>query len=114
MFKSVLVAMILVLSFSARAFAAEEKKKSDAESALKIENVSGQKNKVAGDIDEEISNAKLRAESGSKSKYSLSTTIQYTGGAISSPFAAERPNLSGLPGMQTLSSLSGRLNGRYR
>ncbi|MGZ3721435.1 MAG: hypothetical protein ACXVA9_00810 [Bdellovibrionales bacterium] len=109
----VIIAFILVATFSLRAFAAEEKK-SEGASSLKIENVTGQKNKVAGDIDEEISNAKMRAESGSKSKYSASTKIDYTGGSVASPFNAERPNLSGVPGNEVQSSVSATLNARYR
>ena len=112
--KIFLPALLLTLSFSVRSFAADEKKKSEGQSDLKIEDVNSQKNKVAGDIDEEITNAKMRAESGSKSKWSLSTTETYTGGAISSPFAADRPNIKGTPEAQRLTSIGGGLNGRYR
>ncbi len=66
------------------------------------------------DIDQEITNARLRAESGSKSKWSFSSSLAYTGGAISRPFGSDRPNLAGVPGMQVASSLSGTVSGRYR
>ncbi len=108
----VVIAFILVATFSLRAFAAEQK--SESASKLKVEEVTGQKNKVAGDIDEEISNAKMRAESGSKSKYSMSTKIDYSGGSLGSPFNADRPNLSGVPGSEIKSSISATLNARFR
>ncbi len=46
-------------------------------------------NKVEGDLDQEISNLKLRAESGSKSKWSMSATANYRGGSVSSRLGGE-------------------------
>ena len=50
-----------------------------SQSALRIEEVSDSANKVPGDIDTEITNAKIRTDSGSKSRFSLSSVTQYTG-----------------------------------
>lgn len=84
------------------------------ESNVKIEEVSGQKNKVAGDLDKEISNPKLRADSGSKSKYSMSTGLNYRGGSVQRPFGNERPNLLGTPEQQVDTSLDANIRARYR
>ena len=111
MLKSIL--LILPLVFSAPMVAMAEGETSER-NALKIEEVTEQRNKVPGDIDSDILNAKLRADSGSKSKFSLSATALYSGGTVSSPFGSERPNIKGTPDRQTLSSLGGGLNGRYR
>ncbi len=69
---------------------------------------------VDGDIDSEITHPMLRAESGSKSKFSLSASFSYTGGALSHPFGVQRPNLAKTPGAQVSTSLNGGLDGRYR
>ena len=45
----------------------------NAENKMTLEDAADKKNKVDGDIDEEITNPKLRADSGSKSKWSDST-----------------------------------------
>ena len=46
-------------------------------------------------VDELITNANLRAYSGSTSRWSLSNSITYDGGTVSSPFAEARPNIAG-------------------
>ncbi|HMN68849.1 MAG TPA: hypothetical protein PKC28_09960 [Bdellovibrionales bacterium] len=84
------------------------------ESKVTIEGVVDKKNKVDGDIDTEITNAKIRADSGSKSKWSMSTAMNYKGGEISRPFGIQRPNLSGLPETQTDTSLDASFRARYR
>lgn len=86
------------------------------ESSLKIEDVSGQKNKVdgEGDMDEVITNRKMRAEAGSKSKYSMSASVNYSGGSIDKPLAEERPNITGALGSTYKAALSGDISGRYR
>ncbi len=112
MFKTVLAALVLSLNFSVRAFAAEEKKK-EGQSSVKIEDVSGQKNKVEGNIDEEITNAKLRAESGSKSKWSGSFTANYQGSSLEKPLDKDRANPTNLKVPERV-KLSGDLGIRYR
>jgi hypothetical protein len=69
---------------------------------------------LTDDIDQEITNPKLRAESGSKSKFSLSGRFAYTGGAISHAFGEQRPNLAKTPGKQVNTSLDGGFDARYR
>lgn len=86
----------------------------NSKSTINVEDVSGKRNKVDGDIDNEITNPKLRTESGSKSRFSGSAAMTYRGGAVSRPFGTERPNLSVLPENQTDTSLDGTLKMRYR
>lgn len=113
MFKISALALALAFAFSASVFAAEEKK-SEGQTTIKIEDTT-EKNKVKdGNIDEEVTNARMRAESGSKSKWSLSTSVAYSGGAISRPFGAERPNLAGTPGNEIKSAGKIGLDARYR
>jgi hypothetical protein len=113
MLKTLIATLVLAMSYSAHVFA-DESQENQPKSKAKIQDVNGKKNKVEGDIDEEITNAKLRAESGSKSKFSLSATATYTGGSIVNAFGTERPNIKGTPEQQVNSSMGGGLNGRYR
>ena len=71
-------------------------------------------NKVDGDIDEEITNARMRANSGSKSKFSGSISAYYDGGSVEEPLSATRPNLSGDPDVPTFSGGGGSTSLRYR
>ncbi len=107
---------ILFVSLMALGFAAQaqENAKADAgQSTIKAEDTK-EKNKVDGNIDEEITNARMRAESGSKSKFSLSSSIGYTGGTLSRPFGVDRPNLAREPGVQERTSADIGLDLRYR
>jgi hypothetical protein len=56
-----------------------------------------QKNVVpnSDEVDDLITNANLRAISGSKSRWSISNSINYDGGTIRAPFAEARPNIAG-------------------
>jgi hypothetical protein len=113
--QSVLSSLVFAFSISSVAFAASEQKTtSDSQSTLKIDDAAGKKNKVEGDIDQEILNARLRAESGSKSKFSMSVKGAYTGGSVESAFGQKRPLLSSDPGNQDFTSLDIGLNARYR
>jgi hypothetical protein len=104
----------LLLSLSISAYAEEQTSKTEGETKMKIEDAAGKKNAVDGDIDQEITNKKLRAESGSKSKVSLSISANYTGGGLVKPLDEKRPNLYGRPGTQTVSSMTVGPNIRYR
>jgi len=94
--------------------ASESQNEKTSESKIVVDEVTSKRNKVAGDIDQEITNAKLRADSGSKSKFSVSTTANYRGGSVSRPFGMDRPDLSGLPDNQVDTSLDGSVRMRYR
>jgi len=66
------------------------------------------------DIDEEITNAKLRASTGAKSLLSVQSEFDYLGGSVNSPLSSVRPKLT--PG--TIGNddpkLTGKISGKYR
>lgn len=59
------------------------------------------------DIDEEITDARMRASLGSKSKWSFKSTLAYSGGSIREPGATVRPAYRTGPDAETLATLSG-------
>lgn len=67
-----------------------------------------------GDIDEEITNARMRATLGSKSKWSFKTSFGYNGGSVEKPFDSIRPAYRNAADMQALTALSGSIGGNYR
>ncbi len=107
-----LATLVLALSFGGvNAFA--QQAPATSKSTLKIEDVDPGKNKVDGDLDQEITNAKLRAESGSKSKFSLSFTGSYLGSSLEVPFDKDRPNTSNEATPPRV-FMGGSFGGRYR
>lgn len=62
------------------------------ESSAKIESLQ-KKDEQMKDIDQEITNNKLRAELGSKSKWSIRTAMNYQGGTVQKAFSDERPEI---------------------
>ena len=65
------------------------------------------------DLDNEITNARLRAQSGSKSKWSGRLGIGYSGASLAKPFDEVRPNIS-YPGYTRAISLGLSTSLRYR
>jgi len=107
-----LIIFVLGLSLSG-GFVSAQETSSETKSTLKVEDVNPGKNKVDGNIDEEITNAKLRAESGSKSKFSLSFTGSYNGSSLEKPFDKDRPNITNDP-IAPRVYMGGSFGGRYR
>jgi len=66
------------------------------------------------DIDVDITNAKLRAESGSKSKWSIKANIGFNGGNLETPFSEVRPNYAGISSQDNSTSISGTIAAAYR
>ncbi len=66
------------------------------------------------DVDQEITNPKLRAETGSKRVLSIQSSFNYSGGSVSEPFGRERPRLS--PGQVELdpTKITGSVSVKYR
>jgi hypothetical protein len=98
---------------------AEEKAAIEAEKAtpIPVKEVGGPvQNAPAGAVDDPdqlITNAKMRAESGSKSRYSFRSKVNYYGGALNQPFAAVRPNIGAAPGQTAFGQFTGELSGKY-
>jgi hypothetical protein len=84
------------------------------ENSIKASDVTGEKNVTPGsDIDDTITNKKMRAETGSKSKYSISSQLNYIGGSIESPLSEDRPNIAGANGTTDASLIGGQISGKY-
>lgn len=66
------------------------------------------------DIDQEITNARMRAELGSKSRWSMSASLAYSGSTIEKPFEEVRPEYRGSEGAPTPVDLSGDIGVKYR
>ncbi len=66
-------------------------------------------------VDEVLTNKRLRAETGSLSKFSIKTSLGYSAGSIEKPLDPLRPNLTGSNGnMMTLQSVAGSVGLKYR
>lgn len=107
--KLALIGLASSLAFAANA---QESTGSASTSTVSTEQTLG--NKVDGDIDEEITNARMRAANGSKSKISASIGLGYTGASLKKPLDGIRPNLSGTAQDQSTSRFTSSLSGRYR
>lgn len=114
--KTLLTALSAVLAFGVSNAYAADGDSSSGESKLKVEDVKqGQKVKDASDnVDEVITNRKLRAETGSKSKFSLATSFNYQGSTLEKPFAKERPNITDGANTQATAALTGTVSGKMR
>lgn len=112
--KSVLI-LAGVLALTAQAHAQSETQ--SAESTTKMENVApNAPEKKAGedDVDNVITNRKLRAETGSKNKYSFSTALSYNGGTIKNPGSDTRPNIASTAFVPLKPALAGTIGAKYK
>jgi len=66
------------------------------------------------DIDDEITNAKLRAATGSKKLISVSSSLAYAGASILNPTSTERPQLNSGSNAADPTNLSGNIALKYR
>lgn len=85
---------------------------SSSETKAKLKDIKG--NEGQADVDQLITNKKLRAETGSKSKVSVSTFFQYNGGSLESPGAKFRPNITAGSDNTALSGIVGQIGGKFR
>lgn len=106
--------MAAVLLLGTQGYAQETEE--GAESSMTIEDAAGTTNTVPGegDMDDVITNKKMRAEAGSKSKYSFSTSLGYSGGTVEKPLAEERPNITQGTAATAKALASANVSGRYR
>lgn len=86
----------------------------EGSSSATINAVSESTNSKPGeDVDELITNKLLRAESGSKSKWSIASTMTYNGGSVERPLAEDRPNITATTGTLKKADLEGQISGKY-
>jgi hypothetical protein len=69
--------------------------------------------KKTGDIDDEITNARLRAVTGAKTNFSFWSQFNYAGGSILTPFSSQRPQLNSQNNADP-TNISGQVSGKYR
>lgn len=107
MTRALLIVFLLTLGFSTHADDAST-------STLKVERPADQVNKPPGeDVDLIITNNKMRAETGSKSRYSIASSLSYSGGSLASPGNERRPNLSAATGTTDIASIGGSISGKF-
>ncbi len=100
MMKSMLIGLVMALSFSGQVFATDTTTTTtDGSTSMKVDEAkpTTEKNKVTKgeDVDEIITNKKMRAEAGSASKWSIGTALSFYGGTLEKPLNEKRPNLAG-------------------
>jgi hypothetical protein len=101
--KLLIISVLLVSSFIAR-----------ADETPSVPPDAQNPNNLPSDIDAEITNAKMRAESGSKSTWSIKANINYDGGNLEAPFGPNRPNYAGISSQDNNTDISGTVAVAYR
>lgn len=124
MLKSNVLFLILTAIFSLSAFAQSSNDASSditegekAEAAKALEKANSKPLVVAKKIDEAdqvITNRRLRAASGSLSKWSGNFAYNYNAGSLEKPLAAQRPNITAGANNLTLQNMNANLGLRYR
>lgn len=66
------------------------------------------------DIDSEITDARMRAQLGSKSKWSFKSSLAYSGGSVEEPLSGVRPNYRASATIEAMTTLSGDVGINYR
>lgn len=82
-------------------------------STLKVEDLKKPEEKLK-DIDEEITDARMRAQLGSKSVWSFKSSLNYAGGSVTDPFGSVRPNYRSSASLEAMTSLSGDVGVNFR
>lgn len=80
---------------------------------LKSAKVAPSASSSAKDVDQILTNNQMRAETGSKSKWSIATSLTYSGGQLNRPFAEDRPNIAGATGSTDKTLIGGSISGKY-
>ncbi len=84
-----------------------------AESSMETPLPSQTSVKVSSDIDDEITNARLRAVTGAKSNYSFWSQTVFLGSSLSAPLQTPRPQLNPQNGADPV-NFSSQVGGKYR
>lgn len=64
-------------------------------------------------VDEVLTNANLRAYSGSKSRWSVSNSITYNGGTVANPFGEGRPNIANASAISIDTDINDQIGVKY-
>lgn len=109
--------MSLILAGSLVALAAQGEEQTNNQNAnTSTVNVSDlqKAQEKAEDIDQEITNARMRSELGSKSLFSFKSSLGYSGGSLQKPLDSIRPNYRASATIESLATLSGNIGMNYR
>lgn len=109
----VLMSLILAGSLVSVSAQAEEANQNANTSTVKVSDVQKSEEKKE-DIDQEITNARMRSELGSKSQWSFKSSLGYSGGSVEKPFDSIRPNYRASASIESLTALSGNVGVNYR
>ena len=109
---NILLSLILAGSLISVAHADEAAQTSNT-STVKASDVQ-KKDETQKDIDDEITNARMRATLGSKSKWSFKSALGYSGGSIQKPFDGVIPAYRAGGSRETLAAISGTVGINYR
>ena len=104
-------ALVMTLGASFAVYAQDNSNSTET----KLKDVNPAANKVQGaeDVDDVLTNANLRAMSGSTSRWSIASSFTYDGGTMAAPFAESRPNIAGASATSTDTDLNGQLNIKF-
>ena len=101
------VACLLAGAFQAHA---ADSKSETSQSKMKAEDVKQTTTAPEEDADQIITNKKLRADTGSKSKWSVKTAINYSGSTIEKPLDKSRPNITAGTQNSAFATLGGTIS----
>jgi hypothetical protein len=104
----ILLASLAIYPFASNA----EEAKGGSENQLKIEDLKPKSLAPGEDVDEVLTNKYMRAQSGSKSKISISNSLNYQGGTVERPLAENRPNITGGTGNTAVASLTDTISAK--
>lgn len=110
-FNMALAATFAVLTLSPGARAADSTASDANTSSVRLPASNGA---IRSDIDQEITNARLRATTGSKSLVSFQSEFNYNGSTVQDPLSKERPQLSASNVENDPAKLTGRVSLKYR
>jgi hypothetical protein len=90
------------------------KKPIDVSEVVEIQSPSTASTKSVDEADQAITNRLLRASAGSLSRWSGNFNINYNGGSVAKPLAAQRPNINDGADSLTLQYMNANVGFRYR
>jgi hypothetical protein len=105
----------LALASAAHAENASSVEATSKASLQDAKSAAGATNKVPGaqEVDDLITNANLRALSGSTSRWSIASQFTFDGGTVAAPFAESRPNIANASATSTDTDINGQINVKY-
>jgi len=114
MSKSNVLVLLVAMGLTTASFAQTTKKTSATPAKTEAAAKPAATSSEVDEADQLITNRRLRASSGSLSKWSAALFFDYSGGSVADPMRADRPNIIAGPENLLLQNLSSSLGIRYR